>query len=49
MNTANNAANFNGQKPVIDPDDAVLLLIRSLPISIEKMFGQPHRSGADAI
>ena len=27
MNTVNNAANFNGQKPVIDPDDAVLLLI----------------------
>jgi hypothetical protein len=23
----NNAANFNGQKPVIDPGDAVLLLI----------------------
>src|SRR5688572_33283557 len=27
MNTVNNAANFNGQKPVIDPGDAVLLLI----------------------
>ena len=27
MNTVNNAANFNGQKPVIDPADAVLLLI----------------------
>ena len=27
MNTANNAANFNGQKPVIDPDEAALLLI----------------------
>jgi hypothetical protein len=27
MNTVNNAANFNGQKPVIDPGDAVLVLI----------------------
>jgi hypothetical protein len=27
MNTVNNSANFNGQKPVIDPGDAVLLLI----------------------
>ena len=27
MNTINNVANFNGQRPVIDPDDAVLLLI----------------------
>ena len=27
MNTVNNAANFGGQKPVIDPGDAVLLLI----------------------
>lgn len=27
MSTANNIANFNGAKPVIDPDDAVMLLI----------------------
>lgn len=27
MNTLNNAANFNGQRPVIDPSDAVMLLI----------------------
>ena len=27
MDTVNNVANFNGQKPVIDPGDAVLLLI----------------------
>ena len=27
MNTVNNVANFNGQRPVIDPGDAVLLLI----------------------
>ena len=27
VNTINNAANFNGQMPVIDRDDAVLLLI----------------------
>ena len=27
MSTVNNAANFNGQTPVIDPGDAVLLLI----------------------
>jgi hypothetical protein len=27
MNTVNNAANFNGQKPVIEADDAVLLLV----------------------
>jgi len=27
MNSLNNAANFNGRKPVIDPSDAVLLLI----------------------
>jgi len=27
MNTVSNAANFNGQKPVIEPGDAVLLLI----------------------
>ena len=27
MNSVNNVANFNGQRPVIDPDDAVLLLI----------------------
>ena len=29
MNTANNAANVNGQRPVIEADDAVLLLIES--------------------
>lgn len=27
MSTVNNVANFNGQRPVIDPGDAVLLLI----------------------
>lgn len=27
MTTAANVANFNGQKPVIDPSDAVMLLI----------------------
>jgi len=27
MNTVSNVANFNGQRPVIDPGDAVLLLI----------------------
>jgi isochorismate hydrolase len=27
INTVNNVANFNGQRPVIDPGDAVLLLI----------------------
>ena len=27
MNAVNNVANFNGQRPVIDPGDAVLLLI----------------------
>jgi len=27
MNSVNNVANFNGQRPVIDPDDAVMLLI----------------------
>src|SRR6187402_2228238 len=27
MNLSNNVANFNGQRPVIDPDDAVMLLI----------------------
>jgi len=27
MNSVNNVANFNGQRPVIDPGDAVLLLI----------------------
>jgi len=27
VNTINNAANFNDQMPVIDRDDAVLLLI----------------------
>jgi nicotinamidase-related amidase len=27
MNTVNNVANFNGQRPVIDPGDAVMLLI----------------------
>ena len=27
MHTVNNVANFNGQRPVIDPGDAVLLLI----------------------
>ncbi|BCL74721.1 hydrolase [Jeongeupia sp. HS-3] len=27
MTTPNNVANFNGQKPVIDPNDAVMLLI----------------------
>ena len=27
MNAIASPANFNGQKPVIDPDDAVMLLI----------------------
>ena len=27
MNTVNNVANFNGLRPVIDPGDAVMLLI----------------------
>jgi len=31
MNTVNNVANFNGQIPVIDLDDAVLLLIDLIP------------------
>lgn len=27
MATATNPANFNGQRPIIDPNDAVMLLI----------------------
>ena len=35
MDTVNNVANFNGQKPVIDPGDAVLIVdwVEERPLS----------------